>query len=165
MVGAYHALIFTVFSKQTDSLVCFVESEDVDFALLRVMGPVAVLCVDCAMTILSLPLLTCTTWVLLGTIDIVVINFLMKEMRGREVPLGVPEICTHKFRKSPTKLAKQWKNNADKIFMKIENIRDIISKIIFFPKEYFPFDSFALTTTWRTTMMISWFWRWIEDHK
>ena len=49
------------FSKQVDSLVCFVESEDVDFALLRVMGPVEVSCVNCAMMMLSLPLLTCTT--------------------------------------------------------------------------------------------------------
>ena len=56
------------------SLVCFIESEDVNFALLQVMGPVAASYVDCAMTILSSPLLTCTTWVLLGAIDEVEIN-------------------------------------------------------------------------------------------
>ena len=39
------------FNKQVDSLICFVESEDVDFALLRVMRPIAVLCVNYAMTI------------------------------------------------------------------------------------------------------------------
>ena len=40
-----------------------------------------------------------------------------------------------------------------------------ISKIILFPKEYFPSDSFALITLWKTTMMFSWFWRSIEGHK
>ena len=40
-----------------------------------------------------------------------------------------------------------------------------ISKIIFFPKEYFPSDSFALITLWKTTMMFSWFWKSIEGHK
>ena len=57
------------------------------------------LCVNCTMTILPLPLLTCATWVLLIIINIVAINLLTKEMRGRDVPLGVPEICVHKFRK------------------------------------------------------------------
>ena len=61
MSGWCSSHVLTCFSKQADSLVCFVEIEDVDFALLRVMGPIAVSCVDCAMTILSLPLLTCTT--------------------------------------------------------------------------------------------------------
>ena len=61
MSGWCSSCVLTSFSKQADSLVCFVESEDVDFALLRVMRPVVVSCVDCAMTILSLPLLTCTT--------------------------------------------------------------------------------------------------------
>ena len=61
MSGWCLSRVLTCFSKQVDSLLCFVESEDVDFALLRVMGPIAVSCVDCAMTILSLPLLTCTT--------------------------------------------------------------------------------------------------------
>ena len=109
MTGWCSSRVLTYFTKQADSLVCFVEIEDVDFALLRVIGPVAVSCVDCAMIILSLSLLTCTTWVHLGVIDVVEINLLTKEMRGREVPPGVPEICTHKFRKSlgPMKLAKQ----------------------------------------------------------
>ena len=61
MNGWCSSRVFTCFSKQADSLVCFVESENVDFALLRVMGPVAVSCVDCAMTILPLPFLICTT--------------------------------------------------------------------------------------------------------
>ena len=61
MSGWCSSWVLTAFSKQADSLVCFVESEDVDFPLLRVIGPVAVSCVDCAMTILSLPLLTYTT--------------------------------------------------------------------------------------------------------
>ena len=61
MSGWCSSRVLTCFSKQADSLVCFVEIEDVDFALLRVMGHVAVSCVDCAMTILSLPLLTCIT--------------------------------------------------------------------------------------------------------
>ena len=99
MSGWFSSRVLTCFNKQADSLVCFVEIEDVDFVLLRVMGPVVVSCADCAMTILSLPLLTCTTWFLLGVIDVVKINLLTKEMRGRDVPPGVPEICTHKFRK------------------------------------------------------------------
>ena len=61
MSGWCSSCVLTGFSKQTDSLVCFVESEDVDFALLQVMGPIAALCVDSAMAILSLPLLTCIT--------------------------------------------------------------------------------------------------------
>ena len=61
MSGWCSSHVLTCFSKQANSLVCYVESEDVDFALLRVMGPVVASCVDCAMTILSLPLLTCTT--------------------------------------------------------------------------------------------------------
>ena len=106
MSGWCSSRVLTSFSKQTDSLVCFVESEDVDFAFLRVMGPVAVLCVDCTMMILSLPLLTCTTRVLLDTTNVVVINLLTKEMRGRDVPLGMPEICTHKFCKWSYKISK-----------------------------------------------------------
>ena len=61
MSGWCSSRVLTYFSKQADSLVCFVEIEDVDFVLLRVMGPVVVSCVDCVMTILLLPLLTCTT--------------------------------------------------------------------------------------------------------
>ena len=61
MSGWCSSCVLTDFSKQADSLVCFIESEDDDFALLLVMGPIAASCVDCAMTILSLPLLTCTT--------------------------------------------------------------------------------------------------------
>ena len=38
-------------------------------------------------------------------------------------------------------------------------------KIIFFPKEYFLFDSFALITLWKTTMTLSWFRISIEDEK
>ena len=35
-------------------------------------------------------------------------DLLTKDMRDRDVPSGVPKICTHKFRKfDPTKLAKQ----------------------------------------------------------
>ena len=56
MSGWCSSRVLTYFRKQADSLVCFVEIKDVNFALLRVMGPVAVSCVDCAMTILSLPL-------------------------------------------------------------------------------------------------------------
>ena len=40
-----------------------------------------------------------------------------------------------------------------------------ISNIIFFIKKYFISDSFALTTTWRTTMTFSWFRKSIEGHK
>ena len=61
MSGWCSSCVLTDFSKQADSLVRFFESEDVNFALLRVMGPVVASCVDCAMTILSLPLLTYTT--------------------------------------------------------------------------------------------------------
>ena len=45
----------------------------------------------------------------MGVIDVVMINLLTKEMRGRDVPSGMPKICTHKFRKifCPAKLAKQ----------------------------------------------------------
>ena len=73
MNGWCSSRVFTSFSKQADSLVCFVESEDVDFALLRVMGPVAVLCVNCTMTILSFPLLTCTTRVLLDCLRFLIV--------------------------------------------------------------------------------------------
>ena len=51
MSGWCSSCVLTGFSKQTDLLVCFVESEDIDFALLPVMGPVVASCVDCAMTI------------------------------------------------------------------------------------------------------------------
>ena len=61
MSGWCSSHVLTCFSKQANSLVCFVESKDVDFALLQVMGPVAMSCVDCVMIILSLSLLTCTT--------------------------------------------------------------------------------------------------------
>ena len=61
MSGWCSSHVLTCFSKQANSLVCFVEIEDVDFALLQVMRPVAVSCVDCAMMILPFPLLTCTT--------------------------------------------------------------------------------------------------------
>ena len=61
MSGWCSSCVLTDFSKQADSLVRFFESEDVNFALLQVMGYVAVSCVNCAMTILALPLLTCTT--------------------------------------------------------------------------------------------------------
>ena len=47
MNGWCSSCILTGFSKQEDSLVCFVESEDVDFALLRVMRPIAVSCRLC----------------------------------------------------------------------------------------------------------------------
>ena len=52
MNGWCSSRVLTGFNKQVGPLVCFVEREDVDFALLRVMGPIVVLCVDCAMTIL-----------------------------------------------------------------------------------------------------------------
>ena len=71
----------------------------------------------------------------------------------------------HKFHKRSYKISKTNRKMINKIFIKIENIVGIISNIIFFTKEYFPFDSFALTTTWRMTMMFSWFRRSIEDHK
>ena len=58
MSGWSSSCVLMGFSKQTNSLVYFVESGDVDFVLLRVIGLVAVSCVDCAKTILSLPLLT-----------------------------------------------------------------------------------------------------------
>ena len=61
MSGWCSSRVLTDFSKQANSLVCFIESEDVDFALLRVMEPIVASCFDYAMTILALPLLTCTT--------------------------------------------------------------------------------------------------------
>jgi len=33
-----------------------------------------------------------------------------KEMRGKEVPLGVPEICTHKIRKKITHMVTKYCN-------------------------------------------------------
>ena len=63
------------------------------------------------MKIVSLPWLTYTTWIFLDVIDVVVINFLMKEMGGREVPQRTPEICMHKFCK------KSW--DVSKIITKI----------------------------------------------
>ena len=52
-----------------------------------------------------------------------------------------------------------------KYLLKLKYIVGTISNLIFFTKEYFPSDSFSLTTTWRTTMTFSWFWRSIKDHK
>ena len=51
-----------------------------------------------------------------------------------------------------------------KYSLKLKYIVSTISNIIFFTKEHFPSDSFALTTTWRTMMMFSWFRRSIEGH-
>ena len=165
VIGVHHTFLPVLANKKTHLFV-FVKSEDVDFALLRVMGPVAASCVDCVMTILSLPLLTCTTWVLLGGINEVEINLLTKKIKGREVPPGMLEICTHKFCKLvlQCKQNNNKKKNANKIFIKIKNIVGSISNIIFFRKEYFPSDSFTLTTTWRKTMTFSWFQRVIECH-
>ena len=55
------------------------------------------------------------------------------------------------------KLAKKEKkkNNANKIFIEIKNIMDTISKIIFFPNEYFSFDFFALIILWKAMMIFS----------
>ena len=57
------------------------------------------------------------------------------------------------------------KNNANKIFIEIKNIGVQSKKKIFFTKEYFSSDSFALAITWRTTMTFSWFRRSIEGYK
>ena len=46
MSGWCLSRVLTGFSKQADSLVCFVENEDIYFALLRVMGPIMASCVD-----------------------------------------------------------------------------------------------------------------------
>ena len=98
MNGWCSSRVLTSFRKQVGSFFFyFVESVNVNFALLRFMGPIVVLCVDWAMTILSFPLLTYVTWVLLDVIYIIVINLLTKEMRGRKVPWGVLEICIHKI--------------------------------------------------------------------
>lgn len=87
----------TNFSKWVCLLASFVEGVVVDFALLRVIGPIYVLCVDWVMTILPSPLLTCVAWVSLDVTVLGVINFLVKKMRDKDVPLGVLEICMHKF--------------------------------------------------------------------
>ena len=58
MIGWYLSLVPVVFRKQVCLLANFVECVVVDFILLRVIGPVDVLCVDWVMTILSSPLLT-----------------------------------------------------------------------------------------------------------
>ena len=46
MSGWCLSRVLTGFSKQADSLVCFVENEDIYFALLQVMGPIMASCVD-----------------------------------------------------------------------------------------------------------------------
>ena len=51
-----------------------------------------------------------------------------------------------------------------KYLLKLKNIVGTVSNIIFFTKEYFPSDSFALTSTWRTSMTFSWFRRSIKGH-
>ena len=51
-----------------------------------------------------------------------------------------------------------------KYLLKLKNIVGAISHMIFLTKEYFPSDSFTLTTTWRTTMAFSWFQRSIEGY-
>ena len=65
-------------------------------------------------------------------------------MRDREVPPGMPEICTHKFRKWSCKISKKTnrKTIQTKIFIKIKNIVGTISNIILFIKEYFLSDFF-----------------------
>ena len=59
-------------------LACFPKSAEVDFTLLWVIGPIEMLCVDGVMTILSLPLSTCTTLIFLDVTILLVIIFLSK---------------------------------------------------------------------------------------
>ena len=92
--------VSVVFNKQVCSLANFVSGAVVNFALLHVIRLIKLLYVDWVMTILASPLSTCVTSAFLNVIVLVVITFLEKEMRGKEVPTIVLEIYMHKFHES-----------------------------------------------------------------
>ena len=65
-------------------------------------------------------------------------------MRDREVPLGMLEIYPPKFREVLQCKQNNRKNKAHNfLFIKIKQLWDTISMLIFFTKKYFFFDSFT----------------------
>ena len=90
----------------------------------------------------------------------------MKGNFGLLMKLLFEYMCTHKFHKIwSCKISKtNRKIMRTKYLFKLKYCGYNLKKVIFFPKEYFPYDSFTLITLWKTTMTFSGFRRSIEGH-